>query len=678
MGLSERSSRPGFFADHWQSQLAGAAIVSGPVLWEAARREGVSVATLIVFSLGGTFEPQIQECAKPGHRMKKKPSSLHRSWPMLGVLIIYGCAAGPELPLDDSGDAPLVVFADDADPALASLPSVENELLVQPFPGADAQALADLYADVGAAVVGILNEIDLTVLQVPPDELAQIANALADSELIEGVHRNYIYQTQQTANDPFFPFQRHLALIGVENAWDITVGAQEIVIGIVDTGIQPDHPDLAERIVDGWNFFEQTDDYADVAGHGTRVAGVVAAVSNNATGVAGVTWNCPILAIRVTNDLGGATSRDIAAGILWAVGHGARVINVSFAPLWSNSIVRAAARQAFHRGALVVISAGNGGGRTTSRGYREALFVGAVDELQDHATFSDRGPFVDVVAPGTSIRTTSLGSTYGRPSGTSFAAPIVAGVVALAWSANPDLRPTTIVDAVIDNAIDLGSALKDDLFGHGFVDAEAAVAAASRMSFVPDDTPPTVRIVRPGAGETLSGRSIVLVAATDDWGVADVVMSVDGVPFATDTRAPYRFVIAADSFTGGDHVLSLVATDLAGNASAPAIVTIDVALSPRGGSGSAADIVFKSPDAGSLVSGNVPITATVSSEAGLASVEWLIDGVQELVAPVSGRSAFVTFMWRSEGVARGSHAVTLVVTDASGLQTSGRLELTKQ
>ncbi len=605
-----------------------------------------------------------------------RPSSLYRVYPILLALILSGCGAGPTLPVGDTEDSiESIVFADDADAAMASLPTVENELLVQPYPGVDATALADLYAEVGATVTGELSEIDLTVLQVPPDDLARIAAELASSELIEGIHRNYLYEAQQFANDPMFALQHHLAQIEIAEAWDLTTGAQEIAIAIVDTGVQADHPDLEARIVDGWNVLDVNDDYADVAGHGTQVAGVVAAVSNNRIGVTGVTWDCPILAVRVADDDGFSTSREIAAGILWAVGHGAKVINVSFAPLWSNTIVRSAARQAFNRGSLVVISAGNGGRLTRSRGYREALFVGAVDEGGALASFSDRGPFVDIVAPGTSIRTTSMGSSYRRPSGTSFAAPIVAGAAALAWSANPDLRPVTIVNALLAAAVDLGPAFKDDSYGHGLVDVGAAVGAASRTAFVRDVSPPTVQIVRPEEGETLSGRSIVSVEAEDFWGVADVVMFVDGVPFATDTRTPYRFVVAADSMGSGDHELSFVATDLAGNASDPAAVTVYVTGSSRTGQGSLPEIAFKSPVSGSLVTEDTTINATVSAGVSLAYVEWLIDDVSVFVAPISGSSSLVTYRWRISGVEPGPHTITLVVTDAAGRVATGRLEL---
>ena len=593
-------------------------------------------------------------------------------------LTLGGCGVSPIPSIEEivepaqleSSDT--IVFADDADPATASLPSVDGELLVQPYPGADASALVALYAEVGATVTAKLDDIDLTVLQVPPDELAQIAAALGSSGLLEGVHKNYIFQNQQSASDPMFLLQHHLPEIEIAKAWEYTVGSQEIAVAIVDTGVQADHPDLADRIVEGWNVVESNRDYFDVAGHGTKVAGVVGAASNNGIGVTGITWDSPLLAVRVTDDNGAATSQHIAAGILWAVSRGAKVINVSFAPLWSNSIVRAAARNAFHRGSLVVISAGNGGGVTRSRGYSEALFVGAVDEFQEHALFSDRGPFVDIAAPGTAIRTTALGSGYSRPDGTSFAAPIVAGVAALAWSVNPDLRPSTIVNALTGTANDLGPDAKADWYGNGLVNPGAAVQTAAETVFLADETPPTLQIVSPEEGETLGGRSVVTVVASDRWGIADVVMSVDGVAFATDTRIPYRFVVSADTVGAGDHEFSWVATDVAGNASEPVFVTVNVVGSALG---DAPEITFNSPRAGTLVSGDVTITATVSSSASLVSVEWLVDGVSEFVAATGGTSSRVTYIWRSDDVAPGSHTLTLVVTDAAGRFTTGRLEL---
>lgn len=603
-----------------------------------------------------------------------------RRWP-LGIALLCcagtGCGSGPET-LDGPGQQAVVediLFVEDADPATASLPFVADELLVQPLPGADSSDLADLYGAVGAVVIGQLQEIEFTVLQVPPEEFLDSATRLADSGLIETVQKNYLLHVSKLPNDPLFARQDHLAQIGAAQAWDTTVGVEEIIIAVVDTGVDPDHPDLSARIVDGWNVFSGNADFSDVVGHGTMVAGVVAALSDNALGVAGLTWKNPLLAIRVTNGSGDASSKDVAAGILWAMQRGARIINVSFAPLWSNRVVQAAAREAFNRGSLVVISAGNDGAVTEGRGYREALFVGGVDRLDRVARFSTRGPFVDLVAPAVNIRSTERGGGFGIISGTSFAAPIVSGVAALAWSVNPDLRPVTLQEIVLQSTVDLGEVGKDGTYGEGAVDAAATVDRASSATRVRDVTPPSLSIDRPSNGATLVGRSVARVRATDRWGVADVVMSVDGIPVATDSREPYRFVIDPNRFTSGRHELSFVATDRSGLVSPRRTVSVTFQARTSGASGSASTITFRSPRAGAAVSGNVSIEAVVSDPDGLATVEWFVDGESVLVSSASGRSMGVSFLWRTGSASAGRHTVSLVVTDAKGGRAVGRLEL---
>ncbi|UCC30431.1 MAG: S8 family serine peptidase [Phycisphaerales bacterium] len=599
-----------------------------------------------------------------------------RQWGMLCLACaLSGC--GTQLKTAGTTDE-RVLFVEDADPALAALPFVEDELLIQHYPGAEGEVLADLYSEVGATVVEELPEIEMTVLEVPQDRFQPIAESLAETGLIESVQKSYLYEPGEIPDDPMFSQQTHLAQIRAAEAWDVTVGAEDLIIAIVDTGVDRDHPDLEDRIVGGWNMFDRDSDYSDVHGHGTLVAGVAAAVSDNGTGVAGVTWDCPLLAIRTTDEYGRSSSRKLAAAILWAVAHDARVINVSFAPLWSDRVVRAAAQEAFNRGRLVVISAGNGGGTTTARGYKAALFVGAVSSSDRIASFSDRGPFVDLVAPGIGVRSTMLGGGYGAANGTSFAAPIVSGVAALAWSINQDLRPVTIESAVLDTCVDLGTTGKDNVYGHGAIDAAAAVGQAAETSFVPDTTSPSLQISRPANGTIISDRFTAWVTATDQWGVADVVLSIDGMPHATDTRAPYRFVINTASFSAGSHELSFVATDLAGNASQAKTVTVTFRRSLRSTGGSPSRITFNSPSDGAVVSGNVSIRASVSDSDGLATAEWLVDGTTVFVSPISGESTGVSYVWRTASTSSGRHTVTLIITDARGGQTSAQLDLIVQ
>lgn len=594
---------------------------------------------------------------------------------------LAGCGTAPnaqQTVLEDDPAAAALVFPDDADPATAALPFVDNELLVQPYPGASGRELGALYAHVGATIAGAVGEIQLTVLNISPDRLEAAASELAASGLVEAVHRNYIYAATATPNDPLFPMQDHLPQVHAPEAWDVTVGDENIIIAIVDTGVAAEHPDLIDKIIDGWNVVDASTDFADGVGHGTQAAGIAAASSGNATGVAGLSWASPILPVRVTDNAGRTSGGDLAAGILWAVNHGAKVINVSFAPLWSNSVVRSAAEHAFNRGSLVVISAGNAGGARSVPGYLQALFVGAVNGNNEIASFSDRGPFVDLVAPGTGIRSTGRNASYQLASGTSFAAPIVAGVAALAWSVNPNLRPVTIVEAILDSAIDLGALGTDSTYGHGRVDAAGAVNEALQAVFSLDVEPPEVRIRRPTDGASRSGRFLTTATVTDDWGVADVVLSIDGIPVGTDTRVPYWFVVDTADYSGGTHTLALVATDLAGNASELQSVRVTFTDSPRTASAdSSVDVVFVSPADGARVVGNVTVKATVAAENGLATVEWFVDGASVVISSLSGRSSGIIYVWRSAEFAVGRHAITLVVTDADGNQSTGRLDLVR-
>jgi len=576
---------------------------------------------------------------------------------------------------EDTAPTP-TVFQDDDDPAVAALPVVESELLVQPYPGADKESLEGLYAAVGARAIAGLDDIGLTVLELSDGDLEGTAARLAQSGLVEAIHKNYVLQASASTNDPEFARQWYLTAINAETAWDQSVGREDLILAVVDTGVDVDHPDLAGRLLGGWNVYNGSSNFDDAMGHGTKVAGLLAAVSDNRTGISGLTWTGPLLAVRAAGDSGQTTSRHLAAGILWGLGQGAKIINVSFAPLWSNALVQSAVQQAFHRGAIVVISAGNEGGRRDAGGYTEAVFVSATDSFGTLAGFSDYGDFVDVAAPGTTIRSTALGGGYASSNGTSFAAPIVSGVLALAWSTNPDLRPVTVIEALADSAADLGVVGKDEQYGHGQVDAAAAVAEAARRDFEPDLTPPVLRILRPKAGARLRGRYVATASASDRWGVADVVMAIDGVPSATDTRSPYQLVIDTSGHDEGPHELTFVATDLAGNASTPQTVRVTFGAVVAAEAG--IRVSFTSPVSGATVTSDVTIQAVAEAPAGLATAEWFVDGASAFVTVVSGNSAALSYRWRASSAARGTHTILLVITDVSGGSATGQLDLLKR
>lgn len=568
------------------------------------------------------------------------------------------------------------VFADDADAGLADQPIVPGEILIQAFPGTAEQALAEAVQAAGATIVDQVQELDLTVLTVSDGTAETVAASLAQSGWIEEIHRVYVFTAERTADDSLAANQTHLDRVNLPAAWDISVGEDSVIIGVVDSGIDRSHPDLRDKILTGWNVYDQDSAFDDDAGHGTQAAGVAAATSDNALGVVGVAWASPIVAVRAADDTGRSSSRHLAAGILRAAQEGARVINVSFAPLWSNSVVRAAAEHVAARGSLVVISAGNGGQHRDAEGFEAAIFVGALVDDTRIAPFSDRGPFVDVVAPGTAIQTTSLGGSYGPATGTSFAAPIVTGVAALMWSVNPGLRPSTIAELLRRTSVDLGNVGPDDTFGFGRVDAAAAVAAAVSAAESEDQLPPQVRLNGPRNGSRQSRPFAVRVSATDDTGVADVVLLIDGVPFATDTRTPFLFAVDPAAVGAGEHEITVVATDAAGHASVPASVQVVVA-----GSGSATpvgSVAFRSPRDGSVLNGDVTLSADVTAPSGLATVEWIIDEETVLTQPISGTTSLVTYRWRSSGRTEGEHVIVVRVIDNDGATFSGTLLVTTQ
>ncbi len=598
-------------------------------------------------------------------------------WAAGPVLLMLPHCAMPVAPPGaepDDRDAAIQVLTEDADPAMRTLPFVPDELLVQTFPGAEAADIEAAYAAVGATIRTSLPEIDLVVLSITPGSQENAADTLADTGLFESLQKNYLYQAARTPDDPQYSTQTHLQTVRAPVAWDQTVGDAELVIAVVDTGVDPAHSDLESKIIGGWNVYDGTPDYADAMGHGTNVAGVAAAASNNRTGVAGVAWDSPVLAVRAADADGASTSRHLAAGILWALGNGARVINVSFAPLHANTTVRAAAQQAYNRGSLVVIAAGNSGSTFTATGYPEALFVGATDDADRITSFSDRGPYVDLVAPGQRLVTTGMGNAYQYATGTSFAAPMVAGSAALAWASNPELRPATIADILTASTKDLGARGKDSTYGTGRLDVAAAVSRAAATAVSPDVTPPTVRFARPADGSSQSARFSVSLTAADAIGVADVVLKLDGIELATDTRSPYVFTVDPGRFPKGRHTLEAVATDVSGNASPVTTISVNFnAAAPT----SAATITFTSPTAGASVSADTTVMARVASSVGLTSAEWFVNGESVLVSPISGTGSTISLLWRAGEAARGTHMITLVVTDLAGATTTATLNLNR-
>jgi hypothetical protein len=405
----------------------------------------------------------------------------------------------------------VVILAVGVAASAAAQDTVPDELLVK-FRGHVPVAHAEgVVHALGAIVLERLNGLSVHRLRVPAAALETVERALSQHPDVEFVERNRRLPHALVPNDASYPSQYHLPAISAPQAWDITRGASTIVIAILDTGVDPGHPDLASKLVPGFNFYNGNTDTADVFGHGTAVAGTAAAIGNNDIGVASVAWQVGIMPIRVSDANGYAYSSTLANGLTYAADHGARVMNMSFAGVAASNTITNAANYARSRGAVVVAAAGNCGCFDSTPPNAAMISVAATDAGDNLASFSSQGNHVDVAAPGVAIFTTARGGGYGSVSGTSFSSPIVAGVVALMMSVNPALAPSDLESMLKSTADDRGAPGYDTGFGYGRVNAFRAVAAA-RDTIAPPPPAPTVTLAyqgklrdRVGQGNTALG-----------------------------------------------------------------------------------------------------------------------------------------------------------------------------
>ena len=292
---------------------------------------------------------------------------------------------------------------------------------------------------------------------------------------------NYLLLPNRRPNDTLYrQYQWNLPLIDMEESWELSQGSNKVIVAVVDTGIDLDHPEFQGKLTEGYNVIEDNNNPMDDNGHGTHVAGIIAARTNNGDGIAGITWNSKLMPIKAIGADGSGTAFDIAQGIYWAVDHGADVINLSLGNYTSSAALKEACRYAYSKNVVLVAATGNDA--TDQPGYpaayEEVLGVSAVDHNRNRADFSNYGTYVDVVAPGVDIPSTYIYSDYAALSGTSMACPHVAAVASLIRSVNPGIKVDQVFELIRSTATDLGDRGRDDLYGYGMINVSAALRQA--------------------------------------------------------------------------------------------------------------------------------------------------------------------------------------------------------
>jgi subtilisin family serine protease len=326
------------------------------------------------------------------------------------------------------------------------------------------------------------------------DDIYSVVDELKKDPDVDYAEPNYTYQAFVEPNDPNFSLEWGFSHVGAPAAWDVTKGDSDIVIAVIDTGVDYAHPDLVANIwhntkeipnngkdddgngyvddVIGWDFVSVPPDWVapgedpgppdnnpmDFMGHGTHVSGIAAGKPNNGIGIAGAAWNCKIMPLRAgyvcMDDNGYLELDDIAEAIYYAADNGANVINMSFGCLYDSKLMRDAVGYAHSKGCIMVASAGNVDSYDAGQPFYPAAYdyviavasTGDGDKISvwNLAVFSNFGDFVDICAPGTMILSTLPHDSYGYASGTSMASPFIAGIAALLKSKHKDWTPEQV------------------------------------------------------------------------------------------------------------------------------------------------------------------------------------------------------------------------------------------
>jgi hypothetical protein len=546
---------------------------------------------------------------------------------------------------------------------------VPGRVLVEPRAGVSQAAFEATLAAHGGQSLGMLRALSTHVVQLAPGRSeTAVAAQLGSHPNVKFAEVDAYVAPAGTVNDPLFANEWHLAKIGAPTAWNTDTGSG-VTIAILDTGVNA-HPDLVPNLVAGWSTFDNTTNTQDLYGHGTGVAGAAAAAGNNSLGVASVAYSAKIMPIRISDSTGVTTYSVVANALTWAADHGARVANISYSDMYKSSTVTSAANYFRSKGGSVVVAAGNNG---IDEGYGASdafVVTSATDSNDVIASWSSYGSMIDIAAPGVSVLTTSPSGSYEYWSGTSLSTPVVAGVLAMIYAAQPGYTPSQAESILFSTAVDLGLAGKDNRYGYGRVNAQAALAAVGTPAPT-DTTPPTVAITAPTGG-TVSGTLAVNVSASDNVGVTRVDLLVNGQVVASDAIAPYAFSWNSAAVPDGSATLSAKAVDAAGNSATSTAVPLNVANNVP--DTIAPTVTFASPANGAKVgNGNVTVSVTAYDNRGVVSLTLAIDG--GTVAATN--SASLSYKWSVRSIAKGTHTLTATARDAAGNVRGSSISVTK-
>ena len=379
--------------------------------------------------------------------------------------------------------------------------TVPGHVIVRFRPGVPENAAARALDEHGMRESRSIPELRWRKVLIPPGMAPEDAVArLLRNPLVEYAEPDAEVRAAALPNDDYLAVQWALKAIHADDAWSLGVagaeGSSSVIIAVLDTGILATHQDLSSKLVAGTSIIAGYSETVDPYGHGTEVAGVAAAATDNTVGIAGTAWRAKLMPVKVLDDSGRGSLFDAADGIMWAFRNGARVINMSFGSCQANGecapgpmVGVEAAAAAWSAGAVLVAATGNEGisGLSYPASYANVLGVAATyDESDNRWSYSNYGPTVDLAAPGVSLLTTGSASPsdYVLATGTSLAAPVVSGLAAvLLATGRTNEEAVRGMQATADQPV--GGIGWNQYLGYGRVNMYKALAGISNPSPVP-------------------------------------------------------------------------------------------------------------------------------------------------------------------------------------------------
>ena len=437
-------------------------------------------------------------------------------------------------------------------------PYLPGEIWIKPSPGTSLQETSLLLEIPNVTIEPGIPQLGWMRMTVPVGQEKDHLTKMLAHPSIQNATLNHLAHLLEEPNDPDWLLQWNMHIIRADEAWDIiTSTSSSVIIAVVDTGIDIAHLDLQANIwtnpdeipdndldddgngliddVHGWNFAHENNDVVDTHGHGTHVAGIAAAATDNSIGIAGVSWSGTIMPVRVLAGTYGDYA-EIARGVIYAADNGAQIINLSLGSTEPSPLLYDALLYARGKGALIVAAAGNCGDSSALNdpdcdytinppfypaAHTETLAVGATDGIDQWAYFSEYHDYVDLAAPGVGIYSTCLQDDYCFMQGTSMSTPHVSGVATLIWALRPELSSLEVQLIMESWADDVNSEEypgKDPYLGWGRINAYQAVLNASRGTTITLASSHAILAVGPA-------QAIITATMTTEYGLAP-----DGTP----------------------------------------------------------------------------------------------------------------------------------------------------